>query len=404
VTDSHRARGSLARYALADFALFSIYGVLNPYLQILLRNLGYGPAAVGLLTALFEIVGIFGPLVLTLRAESPSRGGRPASRKRALVAASLAILASLPLLSVHGSPVATAAALCILAVGAKTVVPIMDTEIVSAVAAGPGRGGYGPIRAMGTAGFICVALALQAIPGFDRSPPWVMAACVGATAIFFLATTFALPSSDRADAAAPAARRPPRPFDPVFVLGLAIIGVSRISMAPIQSFLSLYASDELGLDVAGGLWSISAAAEIPLMLVAAPIVARIGPMTAIAIGSGAMVLRLVAYAAFPSFGGIAAAQLLHSLCYGLFHPAAVAFVAERVPPERRATGMAAYLGFGTGLPTVVGSALGGFVVERWGYRALFLSFTVFALASLALYAATWRRFGARRSGDSGRKA
>jgi predicted MFS family arabinose efflux permease len=35
----------------------------------------------------------------------------------------------------------------------------------------------------------------------------------------------------------------------------------------------------------------------------------------------------------------------------------------------------------------VGSALGGIVVEALGYRWLFASFSVFALASLALYAA-----------------
>ena len=116
-------------------------------------------------------------------------------------------------------------------------------------------------------------------------------------------------------------------------------------------------------------------------------------MPTIALSSAAIVARLALYTIFPSFGGIAAAQLLHSLCYGLYLPAAIRFVAERFPPERQATGMAIYMGAGVGLPAVIGSAIGGYVVEAWGYRTLFLSFTLFALASLALWAGTRARFG-----------
>jgi PPP family 3-phenylpropionic acid transporter len=386
------------RYALAYFALFSNNGVITPYLQILLRRHGYGPAAVGLLIALFETVGIFGPIAVTLRAESSATRGKRSSSRLALAGTALCIIASAPGLAIGGSLLATAASIAVLSLGAKSMAPLMDAEVVSVVSAGdPARGGYGVLRSVGTLGFICVALTLQAIPGFDRSPPWKMAACLGATGFFFLATVLYLPSGGHAEkgTAAATAGRGRRAIDPVFLLGLAIIGIGRISMAPISSFLSLYASEGLGLHAAGGLWAISAAAEIPLMIVGGAIIARIGPMASIAISSGALILRLVAYAAFPSFAGIAAAQLLHSLSFGLFHTAAVAFVAERVPPERRASGMAAYFGLGTGLPTVMGSALGGFVVERWGYRTLFLSFTVFAFASLALYFAMRRRFSER---------
>jgi len=78
-------------------------------------------------------------------------------------------------------------------------------------------------------------------------------------------------------------------------------------------------------------------------------------------------------------------QLLHSLCYGLFQPATVAFVNLKTPPSERTTGMAILLGIGMGFPAFIGSALGGLVVEWAGYRWLFASFSVFAMGSLALY-------------------
>jgi PPP family 3-phenylpropionic acid transporter len=129
------------------------------------------------------------------------------------------------------------------------------------------------------------------------------------------------------------------------------------------------------------------------MILSGRIIARVGPMKVIALSAAAIALRLGICAAFPSPAGLVAGQLLHSLCYGLFQPAAVAFVSLRVPPERRAAGMVVFMGLGFGLPTFLGSALGGVVVEAWGYRLLFASYIVFALFALGLWAAARQVFG-----------
>lgn len=404
------------RYSLSYFTLFAMYGVVSPYLQILVRGLGYGPAAVGLFLALFEIVGILGPIFLARRADASSK------RKPALVAAAFCILGALPSLVLIRQPLVTAVSIALLAIGVKTVVPVMDSAAVAFLASGAGNAGgagnngagkaggagnaggvggggrargtkgYGSLRVMGSLGFIAVALLLQAIPGFDRSPPWGIALWIAGTTALALVCLAFLP-----EAAAPArgedrGSRERRRFDPLFALGLVIIGFGRFAMAPVNSFVSLYATEYLKLDAVGGLWALAAATEVPIMLVAGAVIMRIGPMAAIAISTAAVATRLAVCALFPTAGGLVAAQLLHSLCYGLFQPAAVAFVAGRVPPERRSSGMAIYMGFGVGLPAVLGSALGGFVVEAAGYRWLFAAFIPFALASLAIQAATTRRF------------
>jgi PPP family 3-phenylpropionic acid transporter len=389
-----RGDGTATRYALAYIALYGIYGITSPYLPMLLRALGYGPAAIGLLLSVFEVAGIVGPLVLTAR--SDARSGRAGAGSRSLLVGTAAcVLAALPLLSFVARPAATAAGLVLLALGIKTMVPLMDAR-TSAYAASRGpalRGGYGSMRAPGTLGYIFTALALQLAPSVASGPPWALSACIGAADIAFLASTFALPGTEAAGApAASAEPRARRRADPAFGLGIAVIGLNRFSMAAVNSFLSIYAAEELKLRATGAIWAISAAAEIPVMLVAGSLIARTGPMPAIAVSSLAMVLRLSLYVAIPSFGGVVSAQLLHCLCYGLFLPATIAFVAERYPPERRATGMAIYMGIGVGLPSVLGSALGGFIVERFGYKALFLSFTAFAWASIALFLATRKRF------------
>ena len=185
-----------------------------------------------------------------------------------------------------------------------------------------------------------------------------------------------------------------RGFSGLFLLGLIIIALGRLAMAPVNSFFSLYLLDEVKWDAVGGMYALAAISEIPLMMLSGKIISRLGPMRATAIGSAAIAIRLSIYVIFPNPAGIVAAQLLHSLCFGLLHPAGVSFVALMVPPERRAQGMAAYMGIGVGLPTFAGSALGGVIVQDWGYRALFGSFILFAIAAIVVYAATRRRFAA----------
>jgi PPP family 3-phenylpropionic acid transporter len=121
------------------------------------------------------------------------------------------------------------------------------------------------------------------------------------------------------------------------------------------------------------------------MFLSARLIRRFGAPRLLAASVVAVATRLAIYAIFPNPAGAVVGQLLHSLCYGLFHPAAVAFVATSVPPDRRAVGMAMYLSLGVGLPTFLGSAAGGFIVEAAGYRVLFASYIIFAVASLAVY-------------------
>jgi PPP family 3-phenylpropionic acid transporter len=398
---AQRAPNQAWRYGFCYFALFAIYGIVSPYLQLLLKGLGYSPSVVGLFLSLFEIVGIAAPLAISHMRAFASRS------KLVLFGTALIVIASLPSLALVPKPLVTALSIALLAVGEKTMVPFMDAEAVSFSAASAASGAkrkknsYGSLRVMGSIGFICTSFAFGLLPGADKSPPWVIGVAIAATSLFFILSVLTLPARGTAGEAgalegnsrpAQGPEASPRRFDPVFALGLAIIALNRLAMAPVSSFLSLYVSDGLHLSGVGGLWALASAAEMPLMLLAGLVIARIGPMAAIAISTCAVALRLGIYAAFPSIAGVAAGQLLHSLCYGLYQPAAMAFVAQRVPEERRPAGMAIYMGAGVGLPAVVGSALGGFVVEGFGYRALFISFIGFAALSLVLYLATRRKF------------
>ncbi|GAB1483979.1 hypothetical protein MASR2M78_27960 [Treponema sp.] len=165
-------------------------------------------------------------------------------------------------------------------------------------------------------------------------------------------------------------------------------------MAPIASFFSLYAVEELHWDAVGFLWAIAAGSEIPLMLISARLIRRYGAPRLLSVSVLAVAVRLAIYTFIPNIAGAVVGQALHSLCFGLFHPAAISFVATHVPPEQRASGMAMYLSLGVGLPTFIGSTAGGFILEYSGYRFLFASFIVFALASFLVYLLARKRLEA----------
>lgn len=233
----------ILRSGLVYFVMFTIYGVATPYLQILVRGLGYSPAAVGVLLGLFEIAGVAWPLALgglIDRVRSP----RPVLLGMSLVAAA----ALLPLVLLRQF-VATTLALAILALGIRGLIPFADAAAVSIAEAGAaehGPAGYGKIRVFGSAGFIVTVLVLQAIPDFDRSPPGRIALFLAGAIAAFCAILPLFPLPIRAPKApAPRAGAPARRVDPVFALGLAIIALGRIAMAPISSFISLYATEEL---------------------------------------------------------------------------------------------------------------------------------------------------------------
>jgi PPP family 3-phenylpropionic acid transporter len=241
-------------------------------------------------------------------------------------------------------------------------------------------------------------LFLQWIPVLRPDTPINISLWTVITAVTALLTLLILPSrytsigprygetpeKEAAEKDAPAARRR-EIWTPVFILGFAMIFLSRLAMTPINSFLSLYLVDYLHWDAVGMVWALASVVEIPFLYVSGRLIRRFGAMPILTFSTAAVGIRLLLYVIFPSKAGVIAAQLLHSLCYGLFHPAGIAFIADRVPPRHRAYGMTLYLSLGLGLPTFIGNFIGGFIADHGGYPLLFGSFSVFAALGLALY-------------------
>jgi PPP family 3-phenylpropionic acid transporter len=360
---------------------FMVYGVITPYLSILVHGLGYSLLWVGILLGIFEGAGIAGPFVFGYWAD------RAGSYRGPLLAANLLpALAVIPL-ALFPRPAVSALCLALLAFGFRATTSLLDA--VTTIRLGKG-GDYGRVRVTGSISFIGFALFLQWTPflkpdGAGNIALWIALTSAASAAPVLLLSRRMLDGAGSRNA--PVRGPPPsRPFrlSLYFVTGFTLIFLCRFSMAAVYTYFPLYLTRVMNWDAVGLMFALAAAAEVPVMFVSARFLRRGGALPLLCLAACGISVRLFIWALFPFRAPVIAAQLLHSLCFGIYHPAAVHFIATVFPPEKRGVGMSIYLALGSGLPTLLGNMLGGVVVEAAGYRVLFALFaSVTAAAALA---------------------
>jgi PPP family 3-phenylpropionic acid transporter len=395
------------------FLLFAIYGVVNAYLPILLSNLGYSATVIGFLQGIFDASGLLFPIFISAKVDRKGNYGA------AMVLMGLLMLAVLPVLVLLRNVWITAAVLALFAIGFKGEVPVADA-LVSRIL-GDNRTNYGRVRVLGSVGFVCITLLLQFTRLVDPTNPVSIAMWIAIPTVLFTLSVILMPGLLKrrppSAAAVPATPAPatlspvpageapsgtisaPRPgslsrglakiraFPASFWIGIALIFLAFFGMTPSQRFFSLYVQQYLHLQSYSGLWALSAAAEVPFMFLSGWFIRKYGTEKIIVVSLLAIMVRNLVYAAFPTFGGAVAGQLFHSICFGLFHPAAVVFVVERAPKHLVAIGMTLYTSVSVGIASVLGNVAGGIIIDTFGYRMLFVVFSVFPLIGVALFAA-----------------
>ncbi len=387
---------AMVQLYLSFFFVYSIIAVMGPFLQVLLRNSGYSYEAVGVLLGIFEVAGIIGPLVVGRIVDKTGR------LKDTVLSATGALALGLILLGRDGPIWLTILALVITALCLRSLLPLIDTVATNRFNGDAQK--YSYIRAFGTLGFVLFSLAYAAIerPVITDNSSIIRYALLGCL-LFFIPV---LSWKEEKMQASVEKKSPTKVkaklfsenpwFDSAFVIGLIIIAFDRLSMSAVTSFFSLYLVEELHITAITLMNAIAAGSELLFMVLAGYLIQKRGvlPVFLLLISGFGMIIRLLLYASFPTLAGVIAGQLLHSVCFGFFHPAAIQLVARRVKRTHRALGMSMYISLGTGLPTVLGSSLGGFITEKYGYKTLFQSFSGFAMISVLLCFIFWKQMSA----------
>ena len=132
--------------------------------------------------------------------------------------------------------------------------------------------------------------------------------------------------------------------------------------------------------MAAVLWSESVAAEVLVFLVLArPLLDRLGPAGASALAAFAGVLRWSVMAETAWLPAMALVQPLHGLTFALQHLACMRLLALIVPPRSAATALALY-GTGVGAASAVLTLASGPIYSRLGYEGFWLMAALCAVA------------------------
>ena len=409
----------IVRRGMPYFLLFSIYAIVNTYLPIMLRTLGFSTAQIGILLGVIEIAGVCAPFFITRQLDKTGRYGLA----MCIFGFDIALLL-LPLLRFHSFFV-TAICLGIFAVGFKGMVPVLDGFTTKALGRHNAR--YGQIRALGSVGFVGMNLFLQLHPLISGKRPVSMILSVSIGALLFVVMLRWVPdlydsllvradkknneeSLTEWDAVSPDGQEPltvepfpkdsvelkvageakltvqdaaPVAFPKLFWKCLLLIFLAFLGLVPCQRFFSLYVEEYVKIEASAGLWALSAMAEIPVLLISEKLIRRFDKDRLLAICLFSIIVRNCCYIFIPGIAGAAVGQLFHSLSFGLFHPLSVLLC---VLHSRGNTVTAmTFFTAANGVAYVLGSVIGGYIIEYLGYPALFLLFSVFPAIGIGFY-------------------
>jgi len=386
-TTQGEGRSRENRFIPSYVFMFAAPAVTAPYLAILLWDLGYSPIWVGILLGVFSGAGIVGPFAFGYWAD---RTGN--YRHGLVVSIIMPTLVALPLvLFVH--PALSVLFLAIMAFGLRSTASLLDS--VTTIQIG-NAGNYGRIRVWGSVSFIALTLVLQLTPFLRPDNARNIALWLTIVSAMSVVPILLLPKASLSSSAGPKpGGRGVEKGVPIFsayvIGGLGIIFMVSFSMSAVYSYFPLYLTEVLEWDVVGLMFAIGAASELPVIFLSAALLRRFGPLPLLAVSAAGVSLRLLIWAFLPFGPIVLASQLLHALCFGTFFPAKVYFIASVFPPKHRGTGMSLFIALGTGLPSLIGTMVGGGILETMagaqGYRFLFILYAAIAGLGVLIYGA-----------------
>jgi len=371
----------LFRLSLLYGSIFGAFAVVFPFLPIYMDMRGLPPSRIGILLGIVEAAGVAAPLLISRVAD---RTGR---YRLLMTLAGLA--AGLSFLLFHRwEPFwALAAAAAAFGLFYKPIAPLADA--LSGRALADSSRNYGRVRAWGTVSFIVVSLALQSTGLLEGASVRRLSTAILIALMLPVAVMPAAPEVRRSSPSdsprdEPAGR--PKGFPGAYTTFLAVGFLGNIGFGVFRSFGSLYFNDLVGTRAVSGMYTLAALSEIPVLVFGGLFLKRLGHRRMLTVSLAAMAVRSLVLAGLPHVLPAALSQLTHAFTFGFYLIVGVDWVNRVVPEGRRALGMGLFMALSHGAAQLVGSVLGGFLLEAGGFGLMFGTATVFPLAAMAVLA------------------
>lgn len=368
---------------------YSAIGCLIPYLALYYRALQLSGLQIGVLIAAL-------PLGTALCAPLWGALADAFSAHRLVLRLTL-LLAALAALVLTGARSFTTLLpiVLVLAASAAGVPPLLDGY---AMLLGEREGhSYGRLRVWGSFGFIAAVWLVG----------WLMRERI--STIFLVAYAASLLLAGLATLGLPPLR--PRIAQPVWqgvhallrdrALGALLLTafLTTTSGSMLSNFFSVYLV-EIGGDarMVGTASALAAISELPVLIFGAWLLERFASRRVLLLAILVYLLRFGLYSLPPAPGWVLAIQLLHGLSFGAYLMASVTLAYQLAGRERAATAQGLLTSSSFGFGAILGSLLGGLLLDRVGAVGLFRVGTLGLALALLVYLVTLRWLAAPQPG------
>ncbi len=375
------------------FFYFASLGALVPYWGLYLASLGYGPSAIGELTAILTATKVVSPNVWGWIADR--RGHRMAIVRLASALAAVAF-AGVFLGTGYGW---LTLVLSVFSFFWNAALPQLEATTFSHLRDGAHR--YTHIRVWGSIGFILAVTGLGWV--LDRAGAGVVPGVVLILMVGIWASTLLVP--ERAAGHLHLSHEPiSRVLRRPAVLALfAACFLAQMSHGPYYAFYSIYLEGHgYSRGTIGELWALGVVVEVLLFVAMHRVLARyrLRPLFLLALALTAV--RWVLVGLFPDRGAVlAGAQVLHAASFGVFHAVAIQFVHRFFVGRHQGRGQALYSSLSFGAGGAVGALLAGYAWDSVGPTTTYLAAAVAAAVAFGIVA-RWLYEPGSTPGNAGR--
>lgn len=352
---------------------FMATGAYSPYLGLYLQAVHLDGVQIGVVASVVPLVAVgLQPLWGAL-------SDRYGWRKRMLNLALLGAAVMAPLVALAHSFVALLPLFILLAVALSPVTPLSDATTLEWLRRHGGS--YGSVRVYGSLGYLLLSLASGSLYG-DGRILWLFP-LYGALLCLTFVVSLAAPRQEDMPTRVHGEGLGAVLGDRVVLVFLALAVLGYGTYTAYNTFFALYLKSlGAGTGVVGISAAVATASELPVMILAGPIMSRLGVKPLLLAGLGAAATRWVAYALVHDYRVAVAFGLLHGLSFAGFYVAGITFIDQRVPARLRATGQTLFNGATFGLGSVAGANLFGFLFDRLHPHGMFAVAALLCIASI----------------------
>lgn len=379
--------GAGLRFFAIYVSLFAPYAIITPYFQQLLKHLNYNDVQIGAIQGALELMAVAAPILWGVLADK-------LSAPRGVLA--FTVILSLPMFFlfrfVNGGAAGVVVAL-LFGLFYKPNIPLTDGMTFRYIRT---KGGdYGKIRIGGTVGYISFIAVFDAICWLTGGVTVNKLIVEFSVAVALqLASLLLVPRFIEAPAASNGAAEKKTESDrsnflklflrPTFLVFMLAAFLGRFSMMSYYSFFSRYLDDVYGVKEVGWIWALGSLCEMPLVFCSKRIIDKIGLKSFFALGLLGCVLRLAGFSVESNIWVVLCLQPLHCLTFGAYHCATVTYVSRMFPAKLQGGAQGIFSAITVGLGGLVGSAVGGVVLDAFNYTVLYTAFSGVAFLGLVI--------------------